>query len=585
MTSPSDLPSTAEALIIHAKSLAQACDHLWEVLGELSIPLAFVEDSRAQHKVEFTTDQLVRAFLYASVRDYSQNELAERLAQHPTLVKTFRMDSAPRQQTLNHAWNRFNLNTRRMIEAAGNGIAKVCIEHDVIAETLVPHIGESETDPDADYESTPNSDSGTDTREYVRRKSRKSVRLARKHAFPAFDTDRAANKQYSDEDLLDMFFRTAATNGSASEEGEVGWLLGDDHTCHGSTLLRAIKKFGTPANDDQQLDINDFGDSDRISVVESIRDELATAFGIATESVLATLQSENVFDDRRTVAAIDVTHERFWPSPWLDKDAGQSKPAYPKMVSGYTTNDGDYARGYKYATLTLVGGSTLIVLGIEPVKENSTWEGDDAASYSLGAVVDRLLERAQDVADIDEVYMDREFYAIDALEAVDGRDLLYTVPVPRYESDLSNIEDIKNHPSADAAVLHDAVVGNGEASHCPEFCYVPTDREDADGTYAIFATNREHVDPDEIRQITNGYRRRWEIENQYKTIKQFKPQTSSTDYRIRLAGFVLAALLYNLWRLVDALIKIGLDKPIRSSPVVTAGAFSRVIGTYLRRVT
>lgn len=578
MTAASDPASAAEALVVHAESLAKTTDHLWTILEELSIPDEFIEDRRAQHKVRFDSGPLVRAFLYAEIRNLSHNTLAERLEQRPSLVKAFGMDAGPRQQTLSHAWQQFTPQTRRVIDAAATGIAEACVEHDVISEALVPSTGEDTPTDDA-------STGDSDSREYVRRKSKKSVELARKHAFTAFETNRAPNKQYSDEDLLDMFFRTAATNGSASAEGEVGWLLDDDHTCHGSTLLRAIKKFGTPADQDRQLDLDSFQQDDRLPVVEGIRDELTGAFETATQNVLATLQGESVFDDREMVAAIDITTERFWPSPWVDKDAGHAKSDYPEMVSGYTTNDGDYGRAYKYATITLVGGTTPIILGIEPIKENSGWEDDDAPSYSLGGVVDRLLEQAQQFVDLDEVYMDREFYAMEALEAVDKRDLLYTVPVPRYESDLANIEDVKAHPTADAAVLHDAVLGQGDVAHRPEYCYVPTDRDDADGNYAIFATNRDHVAPEEIEQVTNGYRRRWEIENQYKTVKQFKPRTSSTDYRVRLAGFVLASLLYNLWRLVDALVKIGQDEPLRSPPIVAAGVFARAIGTYLRRVT
>jgi len=55
----------------------------------------------------------------------------------------------------------------------------------------------------------------------------------------------------------------------------------------------------------------------------------------------------------------------------------------------------------------------------------------------------------------------------------------------------------------------------------------------------------------------------WDIENTYKTVKQFLPKTSSTDYRVRFLGFTLSAILYNLWRLTDYLIKVGLGREIR----------------------
>jgi len=124
----------------------------------------------------------------------------------------------------------------------------------------------------------------------------------------------------------------------------------------------------------------------------------------------------------------------------------------------------------------------------------------------------------------------------------------------------------------------------GEFHHTAEYLYVPSTSDDADGKYAVFTTNRNDVGTEEIEPITNNYRRRWDIENQYKSIEEFLPKTSSTDYRVRFTNFVLCALLYNLWRLTDYLIKVAWDQPIRSSPVVGVKTFVRAIGDFLREV-
>ncbi len=86
----------------------------------------------------------------------------------------------------------------------------------------------------------------------------------------------------------------------------------------------------------------------------------------------------------------------------------------------------------------------------------------------------------------------------------------------------------------------------------------------------MFVTNQDHVELEEIRNIVNGYNQRWDIENQYKSIKKLMPKTSSTDYRLRFCNFALSTLIYNLWRVTDYLIKVALDEPIRSRPVITA---------------
>jgi IS4 transposase len=123
---------------------------------------------------------------------------------------------------------------------------------------------------------------------------------------------------------------------------------------------------------------------------------------------------------------------------------------------------------------------------------------------------------------------------------------------------------------------------DGVAYHEAEFLYTPSIRDDADGKYAVFVTNQDRVEPEEIASVVNGYSRRWDIENQYKLIKDFLPKTSSSEYRLRLCA--LSTLICNLWRLTDYLIKVALDEPIRSPPVIMAKTFVRVLGDFLREV-
>jgi IS4 transposase len=105
---------------------------------------------------------------------------------------------------------------------------------------------------------------------------------------------------------------------------------------------------------------------------------------------------------------------------------------------------------------------------------------------------------------------------------------------------------------------------------------VPTSH-DTDGNYTVFVTNRNHVDREEIAHVTNSYSRRWEIGNQYKSVKAHFARTSSTNYRVLLFNFTFAALLCNLWRLTYLLVKSRLDRDIRPPPVVTAKTFVWVV--------
>lgn len=569
-----DPAAAAEAIVIHAEAICEHEDHLWRVLPEVGIPEPYLEDTRQSGSVTFSTESVARTILYKYVHDISQKKLASHLSNRPSLVKAFDMPTSPRQQTVSDWLDAFTDDTKRMLKAAANGIVEVAVENDVLPEAFI-----TESLDDAEDAEEQVSD-----REYQRRETMKVVELAREYAIPEFDTHRAENKTYTDEEIFDMLARICAHKGSAHSEAQFGWLTDDSLTCDDSTFLRALKKFATPADEEVEFSFDEFCDDDGMPDIESLQQSVNASFDGATENVIEMIREGGVFQSRRNVVAIDITYQRYWVRPWEDKDAGIPKSDFPRMVSGYK-KDGEIRRGYKFATITLVGDNVPIILGVEPVKEDSNWEEDDAPSYPKAELVKRLLDKASRFVDIDEVLFDRGFYADEVFAGVNDRDLIYTAPVPKYEDDYANIEQIEEHPEGDAAVNHDEVFYyEGEKHHEAERLYVPSRSDDADGKYAVFVTNRDRVEPDEIEAVTHRYRRRWDIENQYKAIGDFLPKTSSGDYRVRFCAFVLATLIYNLWRLTDYLIKAEVGMDIREPPVLTAKTFVRVLGEFLRRL-
>jgi hypothetical protein len=327
----------------------------------------------------------------------------------------------------------------------------------------------------------------------------------------------------------------------------------------------------------------------QVPEITQIADELGGFFDTVTENVVRTIGSELPFDDRETIAAIDITYEQIWIRPWEDRNAGVPNPRFPDVCSGYKKSEApdtqtrvsDIKYGFKYATLSIVGQHAPIVLAIEPVKERSAWESEEALSYSKADIVERLLEKAQRFVDIDTVLCDREFYSYEVFNTIAAADTTYIIPKKTYEKDYQAMEQIEEHPEADAAVEHEVVSGDGERSHETDFAYLPS--TEVDGQYAVFATN-QHIEPAEIQSIERTYYRRWDIENGYKTIKSFLPRIPSMDYRVRFGQFVFATMLYNLWRLTDLLLKQQLGKRVREEPVVTARTFARVVGEFPREV-
>jgi hypothetical protein len=329
-----DSPAGAEALVTHAEAVCEHTDHLWRVVGNLSIPTRLLTDTRQESKVTYSTEQLARCFLYAEIRDFSHNEVADRLQTRPALCKLFGFDDPPTQQTLSETWRAFSDTTQRILTESATAIAHVAYENDVISEALLP------TNPNEDDEKD-TAQNPKQQREWKRQKATKTIKLARKHAFPVFDSGRAENRTYDDDEILEMVARVCTMGKSAHGEGEYGWLTNDKTTASGDTILRVLKQFATPSGDDAQCTFEAFQNTEQLPAVAEIRDRLMDSFETATGHILNSIRGDDPFDDRHITAAIDITPEQFWPSPWKDKDQGLVKTAFPPMVSGYKQDSED----------------------------------------------------------------------------------------------------------------------------------------------------------------------------------------------------------------------------------------------------
>jgi putative transposase len=80
-----------------------------------------------------------------------------------------------------------------------------------------------------------------------------------------------------------------------------------------------------------------------------------------------------------------------------------------------------------------------------------------------------------------------------------------------------------------------------------------------------------------IERMIHRYRHRWGIENGFKKQKHFMVRTTSTERNYRFFNFAFACVLYNVWRLVDLLVKLAIDGEHRSyAPLVDANQFLTV---------
>ncbi|UPM44834.1 transposase [Halocatena salina] len=86
-----------------------------------------------------------------------------------------------------------------------------------------------------------------------------------------------------------------------------------------------------------------------------------------------------------------------------------------------------------------------------------------------------------------------------------------------------------------------------------------------------------------VSRILRKYKHRWGIENGFKKIKSFRVRTTSMDHEYRFFNFLFACTLYNVWRLVDLLVKLELlaESEFRHKPLVTADLFLTIAKDYV----
>lgn len=321
--------------------------------------------------------------------------------------------------------------------------------------------------------------------------------------------------------------------GTAQGAARFQYRRGKEYGPHGDTHLRAVKQF------------------DRESFLEG--------FNIATDRLLSVIESEVSFR-RPVTVALDIT-----TVPYFGDVEGMP------MVSG--TKDGD-GRAFKFATLSIVGQNVPLVLAVETVRESSAW--DDNPPNRIHRVVRRLVRQAKEHVPIEMVLCDREFDSMRVFQTLSNLNVGYLIPKRISSSEREAIEQMEQD-NQDVAV-ESASVHVEQGSHAMQFLYVPSTKS---GGTTVFATNAR-VQPEDAEAFCRRYSRRWQIENEYKSIKNdFLAKTSSKDYRVRLFYFVFAVLLYNIWRLTDFLLKVGADGEMDYAPVITAGECVELVSSAL----
>jgi len=498
-------------------------------VSEVTIYMEHLKDGYPEwHPAPDSFQGMLRLFIYREITGDSYRTLET----YQELADPFGLDHVSDEAVLSRAWrNRFDDGVREYVNVAAHYVVKEIHDYGPAVPAVRPKEEVTDSKPESTDDDEQDESGGA---EFSDEQIRRTTRLARDHGFDGFDSGRAQNASYEDTQFFELqTFMGMVGCGTAQGAARFQFRRGDDYGPHGDTHLRAVKQF------------------DPRGLVEG--------FDQASGRVLSAIAEEASFR-RPVTAAIDIT-----TIPYYGDVEGMS------MVSGVQGNE---ERAFKFATLSVVGQNIPLVLAIEPVRESSGW--DETPSNQVHRVVRRLVRRAKEHVPIETVLCDREFDSMRVFQTLSNLDVNYLIP-KRITS--SEREVISRMAEDDQEIAVESASVNVEAgSHPMRFLYVPS--TSGEGT-AVFATNLR-IGPDEAESFCRRYSRRWQIENEYKSIKHdFLANTSSKDYRVRLFYFVFAVLLYNIWRLTDFLLKAGVKGEMDYAPVLTAGECVELVASAL----
>ena len=167
------------------------------------------------------------------------------------------------------------------------------------------------------------------------------------------------------------------------------------------------------------------------------------------------------------------------------------------------------------------------------------------------------------------ITLDRGFHSVNVIEAVKSLGIRMVMPAVKLERvkeiiekyEAGELEAISTHTitnnsgksaSYTLVILERDVLKKKYARMTPEARRLAElhDKDARVKQHYVFATTMscDWIGGDPHR-VAEFYRRRWGIENSYKSYEQMRPRTTSTNYSVRILVWFIPFLFYNIWTL------------------------------------
>lgn len=198
------------------------------------------------------------------------------------------------------------------------------------------------------------------------------------------------------------------------------------------------------------------------------------------------------------------------------------------------------SRFYEYATISIVQDGLRLCVYSRPVTLLDT---------KVDVVRELIEEAGKRGVRIKLVLLDRAFFTVECINLLKELGLQFIMPCVCNERVQGAVDSFGREEGKLPFAIHDS--SKNEATFT---MVVYWSREK--GKLIPFATNIEGNARRLVGMIPKEYRRRWGIETSFRKVKEVFPMTTSPLPSIRLAYFMTAMILYNLWQLVNMMLAI-----------------------------
>jgi Transposase DDE domain len=200
---------------------------------------------------------------------------------------------------------------------------------------------------------------------------------------------------------------------------------------------------------------------------------------------------------------------------------------------------------YEYATISIVQDGLRLCVYSRPVT-------------LLDAKVDVVRELVEEArkrgVKVKLLLMDRAFFTVECIGLLNGLSVKFVTPCVCNERVQRAVDSLGREGRLPFSIRDSHQVD--EASFTMVVCWSRRQKK-----LIPFATNIDDGDDARgrklVRKIPREYRRRWGIETSFRKVKEVYGRTLSPSPAIRLAYFMTAMILYNLWQAINITLTAG----------------------------